>query len=109
MNKVLNINLGGYPFVIDDVAYIQLEKYLKQLQRHFNGSQGYDDILHDIESRLAELFTEKMGPRQIIMNKDVEACINIMGLPEEFGDVQDDEQPFQSFEKRKSRRKNAYT
>ena len=94
MNKVLNINLGGYPFVIDDDAFLQLEKYLKRLQRHFRGSQGYDDIMHDIEGRLAELFSEKMGPRKIIMSKDVDECVAIMGHPEEFDDGTTDEKTF---------------
>jgi len=28
MNKIFNVNLGGYPFTIDESAYYKLNKYL---------------------------------------------------------------------------------
>lgn len=35
MKKTYNINLGGYPFVIDEDAYDQMDRYLKAIKRHF--------------------------------------------------------------------------
>ena len=63
MNKVLNINLGGMPFTIDEDAYDYLKKYLDTIHRHFRQSEGYTEITSDIESRMAELFKEKTGSR----------------------------------------------
>ena len=55
MNKVFNINLGGYPFTIDEDAFGHLNQYLDAIHRHFESSEGYEDISSDIEDRMAEL------------------------------------------------------
>lgn len=85
MNKVLQINLGGYPFTIDDDAYKQLDAYIKSIRQHFSGMDAYEEITTDIEARLAELFQERLGNRPIVSIKDVEEVIARMGQPEEFG------------------------
>jgi phage shock protein PspC (stress-responsive transcriptional regulator) len=85
MNKVLNINLGGLPFTIDDEAYRMLENYLQSLHNHFRASEGYEEILNDIEARLAELIKEGMGKRGIVTHQDVKNAVSVMGKPEDFG------------------------
>jgi len=85
MNKVFNVNLGEYPFTIDEDAYLHLDSYLSTIHNHFRTSEGYEEITSDIEIRLAELFLESMGSRKIVNLKDVKAAIQIMGTPEEFG------------------------
>jgi phage shock protein PspC (stress-responsive transcriptional regulator) len=85
MNKVLNINLGGYPFTIDDDGFEHLENYLDTIHSHFKKSDGYEEITSDIEARMAELFQEQLNGRSIVTIRIVETCIGIMGTPEEFG------------------------
>lgn len=85
MKKVLNINLGGYPFTIDDDAYEHLDIYLKTIHGHFRASEGYEEITTDIESRMAELFQEQLGNHPIVTLTDVKNVIAIMGTPEDFG------------------------
>ena len=85
MNKIVNINLGGYPFSIDEDAYEHLNDYLNTIDRHFRTSEGYEEITTDIENRLAELFQEQLAGRPIVTKDDVKAAIAIMGTPEEFG------------------------
>ncbi len=85
MNKILNINLGGYAITIDDDAFEHLQGYLDSIRRRFSESEGRDEIMRDIESRLGELITTSMGNRTIVMLPDVEAAIEIMGKPEDFG------------------------
>ena len=86
MNKVLNINLGGYPFTVDDDAYAHLQNYLNTIRHHFKNSEGVEEITSDIEGRIAELFQEtSIGQRPIISLRDVNDAISIMGTPEEFG------------------------
>jgi phage shock protein PspC (stress-responsive transcriptional regulator) len=91
MNKVLNINLGGVPFTIDDAAYHHLENYLQSLHNHFRESEGYEEIMGDIEARLAELMQEGIGKRSIVSLQDVKNAVSIMGKPEDFGAVPIDE------------------
>ena len=85
MNKIFNINLGGYPFTIDDDAYYKLDKYLSTIKDHFSTSEGCEDIISDIESRIAELFNEHLKGQPIVGMREVEKVIEIMGKPEEFG------------------------
>jgi phage shock protein PspC (stress-responsive transcriptional regulator) len=85
MNKVFNINLGGQPLTIDEDAYRLLENYLQSLHNHFKKSEGYEEIMSDIEARLGELVREGMGKRAIVMIQDVKNTVSIMGKPEEFG------------------------
>lgn len=85
MKKVVNINLGGYPFTIDDDAYATLDNYLQTISRHFRKSEGHEEIVGDIESRMAELFQESISTGQIVSMKEVNKAITKMGTPEEFG------------------------
>lgn len=85
MTKVFNINLGGLPFTIDEDAFETLSSYLKTIHNHFRSSEGYEEITTDIEARMAELFQERLGSRQIVSLKDVNGVIAIMGTPEDFG------------------------
>ncbi|MEO1513785.1 MAG: PspC domain-containing protein [Bacteroidota bacterium] len=85
MNKVFNINLGGYPFTIDEDAYEHLNNYLDTIHKHFRSSEGYEEITGDIEARIAELFEAHLSGRKIVTIKDVNAAIRRMGTPEEFG------------------------
>lgn len=85
MNKVFNINLGGYPFTIDENAYSHLSDYLNSIHNHFRDSEGYEEITSDIEARLAELFQEQLAGRPIVTVKDVNNAIAIMGTTADFG------------------------
>ena len=86
MNKAFQMNLGGVPFTIDDDAYRSMDAYLHQLETHFKHSDSRDEILSDIEARLAEIMTERLKHRDIITLEDVEHMITIMGNPNEFDD-----------------------
>ena len=85
MNKVSSINLGGYPFTIDEDAYEYLRQYLDAIHRHFRGVEGNEEITSDIETRLAELFQASLGNRPIVTMKDVKDAVGVMGAPEDFG------------------------
>ncbi|MEM6726423.1 MAG: PspC domain-containing protein [Bacteroidota bacterium] len=85
MNKIVSINLGGYPFTIDEDAYELLTKYLDSIRAHFKDSEGCEEIVADIEARLAELCQENLDGNPILTLKDVQKAIQTMGRPEEFG------------------------
>jgi len=85
MNKIFNINLGGYPFTIDDNAYYEIDKYLKTIKNHFSKSEGCEDIIADIEIRIAELFNEHLKGQPIVSMREVQKVISIMGTPADFG------------------------
>jgi phage shock protein PspC (stress-responsive transcriptional regulator) len=93
MNKTVTINISGIIFHIEEDAYDILSKYLSTIKGYFNKSEGRDEIVSDIESRIAEMLQERISPlKQVVLMADVEHVISIMGKPEEFAGEQTDEQ-----------------
>ena len=87
MKKTYNINLGGIVFHIDEDAYDLLDKYLSNLRIHFSKEEGAEEIVHDMELRISELFSERLcEKKQVITLTDVEEIIAQMGKPEEFAE-----------------------
>lgn len=85
MNNITTVNLGGYPFTIDENAHKALELYLETIEAHFSDSEGCDEILDDIEARIAELFSDFLQGKSIVTLKEYEAMVKVMGRPEDFG------------------------
>ncbi|MES2559606.1 MAG: PspC domain-containing protein [Bacteroidota bacterium] len=86
MNKVVNINLNGLVFSIDETAYEQLRSYLEGLKKHFNGTEGATEIIADIEARIAELLQAKISDKYMVIQlADVTEIITLMGDPREIG------------------------
>jgi len=84
MKITLSINLGGYSFNIDEDAYAELKRYLKNLEIHFAEEESSAEILSDIESRMAELFRAKLTSyKQVITIEDVNNAISVLGAPED--------------------------
>lgn len=91
MNKTINVNLGGLFFYVDETAYFKLKKYLDAIKYSLKeDEQGREEILSDIESRIAELLLERVtNKRQVVNANDIDEIIKIMGKPEDY--VVDDE------------------
>jgi phage shock protein PspC (stress-responsive transcriptional regulator) len=88
------MNLSGIIFHIEEDAYDKLNKYLSTIRSYFNNSEGRDEIMSDIESRIAEMLQEKVSKtKQAVLMMDVESVIAMMGKPEDFaGDDQQKQQ-----------------
>ncbi|MBG9376176.1 PspC domain-containing protein [Panacibacter sp. DH6] len=85
MKKVININFQGRVVPIEETAYDILKQYVESLRRFFANEEGKDEIINDIEGRIAELFGETLKKGgTCITDDDVNAIINSMGRPEEF-------------------------
>ncbi|MFN3968728.1 PspC domain-containing protein [Flavobacterium sp.] len=85
MNKTVNINIGGLFFHIDEDAYQKLSRYFDAIKRSLSNSSGKDEIMKDIEMRVAELLTDKQKTdKHVINNKDVDEVIVVMGQPEDY-------------------------
>ncbi len=90
MKKNFNVNIAGIIFHMDEDAYEKLEHYLGQLKRHFAAAEGRDEILSDIESRIAEMLQEKLTEnKQVIILEDIESVVAVLGEPSEWESGQD--------------------
>jgi phage shock protein PspC (stress-responsive transcriptional regulator) len=88
MNKTLTINISGIIFNIEEDAYENLKNYLSNIKRHFQNEEGCDEIVADIEARLAELLKSKTNAgKQVLINSDVNEAIEVMGKPEDFDET----------------------
>ena len=84
MNKTVTINLAGLLFHIDEDAFKKLQEYLTILKSAYANEQGSDEIISDIEARIAEIFQDKLSTKDQVVNTEmVEETITIMGKPEE--------------------------
>jgi len=84
MNKTISINLGGMFFHIDEDAYQKLSRYFDAVKRSLS-PDGREEIMKDIESRIAELFQEHIqNEKQVVSLVEIDAVIGIMGQPEDY-------------------------
>ena len=92
MKKTFTINISGTIFHIDDDAFEKLQKYLHMLNKHFGPAMEGQEILQDIEARIAELFLEKTSNKvEVITDSMVDEVIARMGKPEDFMEAEEEE------------------
>ena len=84
MKKNITINLCGRLFQIDEDAYELLLQYIESLRQSFGHEEGGEEIVNDIEARIAELFLElnQQGIEAITI-EHVKDIITRIGKPEE--------------------------
>ncbi|SET04384.1 PspC domain-containing protein [Hymenobacter actinosclerus] len=96
MKKNISINLQGMIFHIEEDGYEVLSRYLTEVKAHFSGYRGHEEIVADIEGRIAELFAARLSPlKQVITLEDVESMTAKMGRVSDFqpaDEADDDEQ-----------------
>ncbi len=93
MKKTVTANISGIVFHVDEDAYLKLQEYLNLLEKHFMNSDGRDEILSDLENRIAEMFQEKLhASKKVITIKDVNEVIIQLGEPEQISDTDAEEQ-----------------
>lgn len=85
MKKVININFKGRVIPIEETAFEQLQRYIESLRRYFANEEGRDEIINDIEDRIAELFDEDLKKgAACITDEKVNTVLDSMGRIEDF-------------------------
>lgn len=85
MNKTLSINISGIVFNIEEDAYETLKSYIGKIKNHFRNEVGCDEIVADIEARMAEILKARLNPgKQVLVMADINEAIAVMGQPEDF-------------------------
>lgn len=94
MNKTVKVNLGGLVFEVDENAFEKLNQYIESIKKRFAQTEGKEDIINDIETRIAEIFNGRLeqGVREVVNMADVDEAISVMGRPEEFEEMADEEE-----------------
>ena len=94
MKKNITINLCGRLYQIDEDAYEILQQYINSLRSVFGKSEGGDEIVDDIEARIAELFDElKQSGTEAITIDHVKDIIVRIGEPEQLAGDDESSEP----------------
>lgn len=94
MKKNISINISGIIFHIEEDAFERLRDYLDSINRYFSNFEGSQEIIADIESRIAEIFLAKLNEgKQIINTEDVDSLIATMGSIKDFQAVEEQDVP----------------
>lgn len=106
MKKTININLAGIHFHIDEDAYLKLSNYLDAVRRSLKNAEGSEEIMQDIEARIAELFTDKIdSTKQVISQSELDEVIAVMGQPEDYEMDEDTEEDQATYTPKSGNRK----
>lgn len=105
MKRTSTISLGGMNFTIDDDAYEVLNQYFLDISKRFPEDEK-EEILRDIEGRMAELFTFKLQTRNVVDINDVNEVIDVIGHPDQFDDESGNSSEGNSSESKKTEEKN---
>ncbi len=87
MKKTVTINISGQMFYIDEDAYASLQAYLNKIESTFRNRESGDEIISDIENRVAEIFNERVKRETGVVSMEmVQDVIATMGEPDQFED-----------------------
>src|SRR5690606_24780259 len=104
MNKTLSIGLAGFSFIIEEHAYIKLSDYLAALRNSLDATEA-DEVMHDIEIRMVEIFKDSLGKREVIKYSDLEVVIKQIGRPEQ---IEEQEEAYFSETTKQRRNSGSY-
>jgi phage shock protein PspC (stress-responsive transcriptional regulator) len=85
MKKVININFQGRILPIEEASYETLKQYIESLRQYFDAEEGRDEIINDIECRIAELCDDRLKKGAVcITEDDMRLIIESIGRPADF-------------------------
>ena len=84
MNEIKKCSLSGIGFTLEKVAYNRLNDYLNSLKEAYKNSADCEEIMADIEARIAELILSVQSDTQCVVTLPiVENIIAQLGSPED--------------------------
>ena len=87
MKKTVNVAIGGCSFIIDEDAYNVMSEYLENFKGALESSAASNDVMEELETRIADLLKQKMAGREVVNLKIVEEIIGQVGYPEGYKEV----------------------
>ncbi len=91
MKKNISINISGIIFHIEEDGYDKLKGYLESISTYFSTFEDSKEIIADIESRIAEIFLDKLNKegKQVVSLENVNSLISTMGTVADFEAIED--------------------
>lgn len=83
MRTTENISIAGIAFTIDQEAYEVLVEYIEEIRNVFSADSSMEEIVSDIEERIAELLKEKCISGMVVNVSMVDEVMKRIGNPKE--------------------------
>lgn len=101
MNEFKRYNVAGISFAMETDAHEALNQYLESLRKAYEGNAGRDEIIADIEGRIAELILSAQSSQdQVIARPLVENIIRQMGSADDISGGKPEHKPGASIPRR---------
>ena len=93
MKKTISINISGVIFHIEEDGYDKLRNYLTTVQQYFSTYEDSQEIVTDIENRIAEKLLAKLkaAEKQVVSLEDLNELTAAMGTVADFEAVEEEE------------------
>lgn len=89
MNEIKKCSISGIAFIFEKVAYNRLKEYIDSLKKAYAQSADCQEIIADIEARIAELIlSAQSDPQQTICLPLIENIITQLGSAEDISDTE---------------------
>ncbi len=97
MKKTVSVNIKGINFLIEEDAYELLQDYLDRLKVSLKNETGSQEIIEDVELRIAEISSSKLtDSKTVIELNDIKEILAALGDPEDFIDDENEDEPSRS-------------
>ena len=84
MNEIKKCSISGVGFTFEKAAYARLDEYLQSLKKAYTNNPDSEEILADIEARIAELILSAQSDAQCVVTLPIiENIIEQLGSPED--------------------------
>ncbi len=108
MKKTISVNIKGINFNIEEDAYEQLQNYLERLERTLINEEGSQEIIEDVELRIAEVCSSLITDNKTVIElEDIQRILENLGNPEDYLDdesEQNNNKTYQSTENSNEKR-----
>ncbi|MBR1962030.1 MAG: PspC domain-containing protein [Alistipes sp.] len=84
MNEIKRCSISGVGFTFEKVAYARLDEYLQSLKKAYTNNSDSEEILADIEARVAELILSAQSDAECVVTLPIiENIVAQLGSPED--------------------------
>lgn len=93
MNEIKKCSIGGISFTLEQSAYEELSTYIDTLHEAYKDDPDGEEILADIEARIAELILSTQSAEGVVARPLIDNIIKQLGTPHEIDDEKADSAP----------------
>jgi len=82
MKRTISAAIGGRNFILDEDAYNAISNYLNCFQAGLDNTNSRQEVMDELEMRIADLFSEKLAGKEVVDINMVNGIIAQLGMPD---------------------------